>query len=127
MSRFFEQDDPFDAHGRRRPNQGPHVRRISEGTQDFEAPRSSLEVCRGKGRDLADQDRRPRAEEIDLLEERCGQGIGCDVGRNRERHGCPAVVDEFETIRGMLRQGFPNDFFPRDEALLKPFDPASIL
>ena len=50
-----------------------------------------------------------------------------DMGRNRERHGYPGAVDEFETLRGMLYQGFPNDFFPQDEALLKPFDPASIL
>ena len=127
MGRFFEQDDPFDAHGHRRPNQGPHVRRISERAQEFKALRSSLEVRRGKGRGLADQERRPRAKEIDLLEERCGQGIGCDVGRNRERHGYPGAVDEFETLRGMLHQGFPNDFFPRDEALLKPFDPASVV
>ena len=48
------------------------------------------------------------------------------MGRNRERHGCPGAVDEFETLRGMLYQGFPNDFFPRDEALLKPFNPASL-
>ena len=88
--------------------------------------RLSIEVCRGKGRDLADQDRSPRAKEIDLLEERCGQGIDRDVGRNRERHGCPGAVDEFETLRGMLHQGFLNDFFPQDEALLKPFDPMSI-
>ena len=36
-------------------------------------------------------------------------------------------MDEFETLRGALREGFPNDRSPHDEALLKPFNPAGVL
>lgn len=36
-------------------------------------------------------------------------------------------MDEFYTFRRMLYQGFPNDFFSRDETLPEPVNPASLL
>lgn len=36
-------------------------------------------------------------------------------------------MDEFDTLRRMLRQGFPNDCSPQDEALPEPFNPAGVL